>query len=35
LTQQSLRLDSPRYNRIAQDICITGYPKKTTDITAE
>jgi diaminohydroxyphosphoribosylaminopyrimidine deaminase/5-amino-6-(5-phosphoribosylamino)uracil reductase len=35
LTQQSLRLDSPRYERIGQDICITGYPKKATDITAE
>jgi diaminohydroxyphosphoribosylaminopyrimidine deaminase / 5-amino-6-(5-phosphoribosylamino)uracil reductase len=31
-TQQSLRLDSPRYERIGQDICITGYPKKATDI---
>jgi len=27
-TQQSLRLDSPRYERIGQDICITGYPKE-------
>ena len=35
LTQQSLRLDSPRYERIGQDICITGYPKKGTDITAQ
>src|SRR5437660_5110804 len=35
LTQQSLRMDSPRYERISQDICITGYPKKATDITAE
>jgi diaminohydroxyphosphoribosylaminopyrimidine deaminase/5-amino-6-(5-phosphoribosylamino)uracil reductase len=35
LTQQSLRLDSPRYERIGQDICITGYPKRATDITAE
>src|SRR5213082_3659429 len=34
-TQQSLRLDSPRYQRIGQDICITGYPKKATDFTVE
>src|SRR5436853_2924961 len=34
-TQQSLRLDSPRYQRIGQDICITSYPKKATDVTAE
>src|SRR5947207_8380982 len=34
-TQQSLRLDSPRYERIGQDICITGYPKKATDFTVE
>src|SRR5881227_38846 len=34
-TQQSLRLDSPRYERIGQDICITGYPKKATDFVAE
>jgi len=34
-TQQSLRLDSPRYERIGQDICITGYPKKATDFPAE
>jgi diaminohydroxyphosphoribosylaminopyrimidine deaminase/5-amino-6-(5-phosphoribosylamino)uracil reductase len=34
-TQESLRLDSPRYERIGQDICITGYPKKATDFTVE
>jgi diaminohydroxyphosphoribosylaminopyrimidine deaminase / 5-amino-6-(5-phosphoribosylamino)uracil reductase len=34
-TQQSLRLDSPRYERIGQDICITGHPKKATDFTVE
>src|SRR5881392_2704046 len=34
-TQRSLRLDSPRYQRIGQDICITGYPKEATDFTAE
>ena len=34
-TQQSLRLDSPRYERIGQDICITGYPKKATDFPTE
>jgi diaminohydroxyphosphoribosylaminopyrimidine deaminase / 5-amino-6-(5-phosphoribosylamino)uracil reductase len=34
-TQRSLRLDSPRYERIGQDIYITGYPKKATDFTAE
>ena len=34
-TQKSLRLDSPRYQRIGQDICITGYPKKATDFIAE
>jgi len=34
-TQQSLRLHSPRYQRIGQDICITGYPKKATDVTVE
>src|SRR5437867_3632716 len=34
-TQQSLRLDSPHYERIDQDICITGYPKKATDFVAE
>ena len=34
-TQRSLRLDSPRYERIGPDICITGYPKKVTDFTAE
>jgi diaminohydroxyphosphoribosylaminopyrimidine deaminase/5-amino-6-(5-phosphoribosylamino)uracil reductase len=34
-TQQSLRLGSPRYERIGQDICITGYPKKATDVTVE
>jgi diaminohydroxyphosphoribosylaminopyrimidine deaminase / 5-amino-6-(5-phosphoribosylamino)uracil reductase len=34
-TQRSLRLDSPRYQRIGQDICITGYSKKATDFTAE
>jgi diaminohydroxyphosphoribosylaminopyrimidine deaminase / 5-amino-6-(5-phosphoribosylamino)uracil reductase len=34
-TQRSLRLDSPRYERIGQDICITGYPKKATDVTGE
>jgi riboflavin biosynthesis pyrimidine reductase len=32
-TQQSLRLESPRYERIGQDVCITGYPKKATDFT--
>jgi diaminohydroxyphosphoribosylaminopyrimidine deaminase/5-amino-6-(5-phosphoribosylamino)uracil reductase len=35
LTQQSLWLDSPRYERIGQDICITGHPKKATDFIAE
>lgn len=30
-TGQSLRLDSPTYQRIGQDICIIGYPKKATD----
>jgi diaminohydroxyphosphoribosylaminopyrimidine deaminase / 5-amino-6-(5-phosphoribosylamino)uracil reductase len=34
-TQRSLRLDSPRYERIGSDICITGYPKKATDFTTE
>ena len=34
-TQQSLRLESPRYERIGQDICITSYPKKATDVTAK
>src|SRR6476661_5618644 len=34
-TQQSLRLGSPRYERIGHDICITGYPKKATDFTVE
>ena len=34
-TQQSLRLDWPHYERIGQDICITGYPKKATDFVAE
>jgi hypothetical protein len=34
-TQQSLRLHSPRYQRIGQDICITGYPKKATGVTVE
>src|SRR6267154_4508727 len=34
-TQQSLRLESPRYERIGQDICITGYSKKATDFTFE
>jgi diaminohydroxyphosphoribosylaminopyrimidine deaminase/5-amino-6-(5-phosphoribosylamino)uracil reductase len=34
-TQQSLRLESPRYERIGQDICITGYPKKATGTTTE
>jgi diaminohydroxyphosphoribosylaminopyrimidine deaminase/5-amino-6-(5-phosphoribosylamino)uracil reductase len=34
-TQQSLRLDSPRYERIGQDICISGYPKKATDVAVE
>jgi diaminohydroxyphosphoribosylaminopyrimidine deaminase/5-amino-6-(5-phosphoribosylamino)uracil reductase len=34
-TQRSLRLDSPRYERIGPDICITGYSKKATDFTAE
>src|SRR5436190_4153640 len=34
-TQRSLRLDSPRYQRIGPDICITGYPKEATDFTAE
>src|SRR5207245_11161268 len=32
-TQQSLRLELPRYERIGQDICITSYPKKETDVT--
>jgi diaminohydroxyphosphoribosylaminopyrimidine deaminase/5-amino-6-(5-phosphoribosylamino)uracil reductase len=32
-TEQSLRLDSPGYERIGQDICITGYPKKATNLT--
>ena len=34
-TQQSLRLESPRYEQIGQDICITGYSKKATDFTFE
>jgi diaminohydroxyphosphoribosylaminopyrimidine deaminase/5-amino-6-(5-phosphoribosylamino)uracil reductase len=34
-TQQSLRLDSPRYERIGSDICVTGYPKKAMDSTAK
>ena len=34
-TQRSLRLDSPRYQRIGPDIWITGYPKKATDFTAQ
>jgi diaminohydroxyphosphoribosylaminopyrimidine deaminase/5-amino-6-(5-phosphoribosylamino)uracil reductase len=34
-TQRSLRLDSPRYQRIGPDICITGYPKEVTDFIAE
>src|SRR6267154_4474493 len=34
-TQQSLRLESPRYERIGQDICITSYPKKATNFTFE
>src|SRR5438105_1904840 len=34
-TQQSLRLDSPHYERIGQDICITGYPKKAMELTVE
>ena len=34
-TQQSLRLESPRYEQIGQDICITGYSKKATDFTLE
>src|SRR2546430_9152251 len=34
-TQQSLRLEAPRYERIGQDICITSYPQKTTDGTAK
>jgi diaminohydroxyphosphoribosylaminopyrimidine deaminase/5-amino-6-(5-phosphoribosylamino)uracil reductase len=34
-TQRSLRLNSPRYERIGQDICITGYPKKATGVTGE
>jgi diaminohydroxyphosphoribosylaminopyrimidine deaminase/5-amino-6-(5-phosphoribosylamino)uracil reductase len=33
--QQSLRLDSPRYEQIGQDICIAGYPKKAADFTVE
>ena len=35
LTQQSLRLDSPRYERIGQDICITGYPREATDFSGQ
>jgi len=34
-TQQSLRLDSPRYEQIGPDIYITGYPKNATDFTPE
>ena len=34
-TQQSLRLDSVRYERIGQDICIAGYPKKATGVAIE
>src|SRR5213080_1633575 len=34
-TQRSLRLDSPRYQRIGPDICIAGYPKRATDFTAQ
>jgi diaminohydroxyphosphoribosylaminopyrimidine deaminase / 5-amino-6-(5-phosphoribosylamino)uracil reductase len=30
-TQRSLRLDSPHYERIGLDICITGYPKEAAD----
>jgi diaminohydroxyphosphoribosylaminopyrimidine deaminase / 5-amino-6-(5-phosphoribosylamino)uracil reductase len=32
--QHSLRLDSPNYTRIGADICVTGYPKKSTEVTA-
>src|SRR5437763_4717851 len=34
-TERSLRLASPRYERIGGDICVTGYPKKATDFVAE
>ena len=34
-TRQSLRLDWPHYERIGQDICIIGYPKKARDFTLE
>lgn len=33
-TQQSLRLDSPCYTRVGADICVTGYPKKWTEVSA-
>src|SRR5438094_1273445 len=35
LTQRSLRLDLPRYQRIGPDICITGYPKEATDFSGQ
>ena len=34
-TQRSLRLHSPRYQRIGPDVCITGYPKKAKEFTGE
>jgi diaminohydroxyphosphoribosylaminopyrimidine deaminase/5-amino-6-(5-phosphoribosylamino)uracil reductase len=34
-TQRSLRLDSPRYQRVGPDICIAGYPKEATDFNRE
>src|SRR5438128_4511222 len=34
-TQQSLRLDSPRYEQIGPDIYVTGYPRKVMDSTAK
>jgi diaminohydroxyphosphoribosylaminopyrimidine deaminase / 5-amino-6-(5-phosphoribosylamino)uracil reductase len=30
-TERSLRLDSPVYQQIGDDICIVGYPKKTAE----
>lgn len=32
-TRHSLRLDSPDYTRIGTDICVTGYPKKSSEAT--
>ena len=34
-TGQSLQLESPRYERIGEDICVTGYPQKATNSNVE